>query len=151
MISANALNWIFTLVTSVSFSFIGILVPNLYKQTKAPRPHNRHKFLNEFLARHQLTYITFFIAVTLTAEFKPGFEWEKRLSGLAIAIALASYFIGVYFTIHQDDLFISHGCQEIGTCAKNISFGDLFSFCWINLFTALFLLCISLAVSVSIK
>jgi hypothetical protein len=150
MISANALNWLFTLATSISFAFIGILVPNLYKQTKTPRPHNRHKFLNEFLARHQLTYITFFIAVVLTADFKPGFEWVKKLFALALAMALSSYFIGVYFSVHQDDL-LGHGCGENGQCARGVSFPDVLKLCRINLLTTVILLCICLALLLALK
>jgi hypothetical protein len=133
MISADAANWFFTLVTSISFAFIGLLVPNLYKQMKLPRSHNREKFVNEFLARHQLTYTTFFAAIALTAEFHPGYEWIKRMFALYLAITMGCYFIGVYFSVHQDDLF------------------ELLQLCRINLATSVFLFASSLALLFAIK
>lgn len=140
-----------TLATSISFALLGTLVPNLYKQTKTPRPHNRHKFVNEVLARHQLTYTTFFAAVALTAEFKTGFEWAKRMFGVALAFTLIFYFVGNYFSVHQDDLFIGHGCNEDGHCTKAVSFFDLLKLCKINLITSAILLITAVSLVIAIK
>src|SRR5260370_12720017 len=91
MISPDGINWLEALATSISFAFLGLLVPNLYNQLKTPRPHNQEKFVNEFLARHQLTYTTFVAAIALAGDFKSGFDWLRKLFALALALTFAFY------------------------------------------------------------
>jgi hypothetical protein len=147
----NGLNWLFALATSIGVAFLGLLVPNLYKQTQKPRPHNRQKFYNEFLARHQLAYTTFFTAVFLTADFRPGFGWIKKLFLLCLIFTLASYIIGVYLTVNQDDLFIGHGCGEHGHCVKPITRIELLKYFKFNLVTAIALAIIGLGLITAVR
>jgi hypothetical protein len=151
MISADAVNWLFTLVTSISFAFIGLLVPNLYKQVRKPRSHNREKFVNEFLARHQLTYTTFFAAIALTAEFQPGFDWVKRMFAIYLAITMGCYFFGVYFSVQQDDIFVNHGCIDSGRCPTTISVEEFLRLCRTNLCTSVFLFASAITLLLVIK
>lgn len=92
--------WLATLATSVAFSLIGLLVPNLYRQSNEEllRAHNGIKFLNEFLARHLLAYITYFMALSLTATFLPGWEWTKTMMTFVVGTTLCFYVLGVYKT-----------------------------------------------------
>lgn len=150
-ITPNGINWIFALATSIAFAFLGLLVPNLYKQVKTPRTHNRHKFINEFLARHQLTYTTFFAAVVLTAEFKSGADSVKKLFGVALAFALGSYLIAVYLTVNQDDAFSEHGCTEFGQCRVPMNARSMFNLCKFSLLTSVLLVIIAGALVCTIK
>lgn len=122
-LSTNGVNWLFTLSGSVFFSLLGLAVPNFYKQIGDPRPHNHAKLLNEFLARHQLIYITYFLALSITAQFAPKYDWMKKAVIPMMGLILLTYVAGVYLTIIQDKhlVFASHNCPAKGACGSHLS------------------------------
>lgn len=122
-LSTNGVNWIFTLAGSVFFSLLGLAVPNFYKQIGDPRAHNNAKLLNEFLARHQLIYVTYFLALSITAKFSPRYDWMQKAVIPMMGLILVTYVAGVYLTVIQDKhrVFASHGCPAKGTCAYRLS------------------------------
>src|SRR5260370_20138189 len=115
MISPDGISWLEALATSISCEYLGLLVPNLYKQLKTPRPNNQAKFVNEFLARHQLTYTTFVAAIALAGDFKVGFDWIRKLFALGIALTFGFYLAAVFLTISQDAFFTPHDFMHIAT------------------------------------
>jgi len=151
MITTNGINWLWSLATSVSFAFLGLLVPNLYKQTRTPRPHNRAKFLNEFLARHLLVYTTYFAAIALTADFKIGYEWIRKSFAFGLSITFGFYLVAMYITIHQDTFFRAHGCAEFGGCNHPNTASETFRFCRQNLMMALVLASAGVLVTFAMK
>lgn len=133
-LSAAGGRWLVTLVTSFAFSLVGLLVPNLYRQSSEElfRAHNGVKFLNEFLARHLLVYVTYFMALSLTASFVPEWEWVKTLMTLVVAITIGCYSFGVYNSTHQDRFFAHHHGCAIKRCRIKISREDIWNLCWPN-------------------
>jgi hypothetical protein len=57
--------WVLLLLSSVALSVYGTQVPNRLKQRGAPRSHNGLKLVNDCLARHQLSYLTFFLTLLI--------------------------------------------------------------------------------------
>lgn len=139
-LSTNGASWLIALSTSLMFSLLGLLVPNFYKQTKKPRAHNKPKLVNEFLGRHQLIYITYFLALSLTADFLPAHAWAKKLITLAIGTTFLAYVIGVYLTVHQDTYFEAHNCPDDNTCKNPVSLLTIVQMVWVNALTTIVLL-----------
>jgi hypothetical protein len=147
-LSGSGANWLITLSTSFTFSLFGLLVPNFYKQTKKPRAHNKAKLLNEFLGRHQILYVTYFLAIALTAEFIPQFAWVKKLITLGVGVTLLCYLLGVYLTVHQDDFFRRHHrCSDDDGCVVPVSKQRLATLIWPNAFTTTVLLAIAIVLA----
>ncbi len=146
-LSAAGGRWLVTLFTSIAFSLIGLLVPNLYRQSSEGllRAHNGIKFLNEFLARHLLGYLTYFMALSLTATFIAGWEWTKILMTLVVGITLSFYFFGVYKSTFQDRFFLDHhGCVN-AQCRLRIDRRTVWELCWPNALMAISLLMVAVA------
>src|SRR5206468_2064027 len=117
-LSANASGWLYALLTSILFALVGLLVPNLLRQSRKKRAHNFLKFWNEYFARHQLSYITFYLAILFTASFFPSFD--KRSLAIPVGLTFAFYVVGVYLSsIYQDDVLKKdHQCPDDETCDK---------------------------------
>ena len=60
------IRWLTVLGGAVVVSLLSVLVPNRYHQGRNPRTHNGIKLLNECLVRHQLVYLTYFLALVMT-------------------------------------------------------------------------------------
>ena len=122
----------------------GLLIPNLYRQSneELSRAHNGVKFWNEFLARHLLVYVTYFMAMSLTATFISGWEWIKAFSTLVVAIAIGCYCFGVYNSTHQDKFFAyQHGCSN-RKCRLKIGWRAIWKLTWKNAIMAIAMLII---------
>jgi hypothetical protein len=146
-LSSNGTGWLITLFTSITFAFIGLVLPNTYKQTQKARPHNKTKLLNEFLGRHQLTYVTYFLALALTASWK--YPIMPKLMILAIGLAMASYIVGVYLTVGQDGHFErGHGCIE--NCRVNIGFFRMLAVVWPNSISTAILLAAAVGITFTV-
>jgi hypothetical protein len=133
-ISSAGGRWLVALITSGAFALIGILVPNLYRQASEElrRAHNGVKILHEFLARHLLIYITYFMALSLTATFYPHWEWTKTMLTLIVGITIACYVLGVYLSTYHDRFFISHHACPGKDCHVEITGKDVWKLCRVN-------------------
>lgn len=141
--STNGGGWLIALFTSLAFALIGLVIPNLYKQINRPRAHNVPKLVNEFLARHQIAYITYFLALSFTADFIPQYSMIKKLVNLLIALTFCSYSVGVFLNVKQDKLFDKFhrtACVDTEACCYTISAPQLLRLIWFNLLTGLSLL-----------
>jgi hypothetical protein len=77
------ISWLTVLVGTIIVSLLSVLLPNRYQQGQKPRSHNGIKLLNECLARHQLVYLTYFLALVMTANFGPELSrWLNHHSQL---------------------------------------------------------------------
>src|SRR5260370_18505330 len=151
MISPDGISWLEALATSISFAFLGLLVPNLYKQLESPRRHNEAKVVNEFLAVHEVTYTTFVAAIALAGDFKVGFDWIRKLFALGIALTFGFYLAAVFLTISQDAFFTPHGCKEGGTCGIKVKGTDVLRLTWPSLLMSLILLIVCVLITFAIK
>ena len=151
-ISTNGANWILALSGSLVFSLLGLLVPNVFSQLSDPRAHNRAKLLNEFLARHQLIYITFFLALSITSKFSSNYDWVKNAAIPMMGIILLTYVIGVYSAAIQDKhrIFTSHQCLAKGICSVALKPREIMSLVSLNAIAAIFLLIISILVTIAV-
>jgi hypothetical protein len=131
-LSENATGWLYALLTTLIFALVGLAVPNLQRQSRKRRAHNFLKFWNEFLARHQLGYFTFYLAITFTATFVPGFD--KRALAIPLGLTILFYILGVYLsTNHQDDLLeADHACPDDKTCTTKVGILGAVKVLWPN-------------------
>jgi hypothetical protein len=81
-LEAKNIQWLFFLLATVTFSIVGVLFPNWFKEVASPRAHNRLKLLNECLARSQFAYFSYFFAVAIAADFDPKHSWIRYLTCL---------------------------------------------------------------------
>ena len=149
-LSDNVLHWLFVLSTALVFALLGLLAPNLFAQiSNKRRSHNKIKFANEFLGRHQLSYITYLLGVCLTSNFKSF--WVHDALILLNAITFISYLIGTYFVHIQDRVFQPHSCDTNPSCQIALSTWNKFRLLGYNAIAGpvLLLLCIWVAFTVS--
>jgi magnesium-transporting ATPase (P-type) len=127
--------WINTLFTSLAFSLMGIAAPNFFKQTSDSRrrSHNGVKFLNEFLARQLLLYVTFFMALALTAELRTAVQGVKVWVTFVVSLTLVGYLFGVYLSTVQDRFFRDHhNCEDLPGCSVPIKRKAIWKLCKFN-------------------
>lgn len=144
-LTPNGYGWLFALVVSFIFALAGLLVPNLQRQARERRfrAHNVVKFWNEFLARHQLGYFTFYLAISFTGTFDPQFD--RRILAIPLALTMVFYILGVYLsTNHQDDFFTEdHKCTDNSTCHVKVRPRAVIRLLWPNALMAFVLACIA--------
>lgn len=93
-LTVNGWDWLFALAVSVILSMFGIAIPNGLRQARKKRGHNSLKLANEILARHQLGYFTFYLALGFTGVMVAGFD--RRFLAVPLALTMLFYTIGVY-------------------------------------------------------
>ena len=97
------------LVTSILISVISVLLPRFYQQLVRERSHNAEKLWNECLARTQLQYIAFYIAIEIQAPSSPG--WE-RLIFVPMLMSFIFWTAGLKREMDQDNLITAlHECD----------------------------------------
>lgn len=117
----KSIQWLVFLFGTVTFSVLGVLFPNRYKQLANPRAHNGVKLLNECLARHQLAYFAYFFALAIAARFNPEHDWVKSLTQSLVVLSLIFYAEGVYSSTVQDrSIAGNHDCPNDITCTTNL-------------------------------
>jgi len=140
MISFEAVNiqWLFFLLAAATFSVLGVLFPNWFKELGNPRPHNGLKLFNECLARHQFGYFTFFCALYLAASFDPKRTWIRNLNWFAIALSLGFYGYGLFSSARLDrKISKNHTCQKDTECEVAFPFRFRLRLSLLNIFFAL--------------
>ena len=88
-------------------------MPNLLKQNndETRRPHNGVRFLDEFLGRHLLAYITYLMALALTAPLLPTWAGAKLAISFVVGLAFLFFVLGVYLATRHENFFSRHhGC-----------------------------------------
>jgi len=137
--SENAVGWLYALFASFLFALVGLIVPNALRQARERRAHNLVKFWNEFLARHQLSYFIYYLAVGFTGAFIARFD--RRVLAIPVGLTFASYVVGVYLsTHHQDDVLEKdHKCPNDASCATKLRPGLIAQILWPNALMALVL------------
>src|SRR6266436_9220553 len=86
----HAIRWLTVLFSSIILSILGTTLPNKFRQGVSWRSHNSIKLFNECLARHQLAYFTYFLALLNSQEF--GADKEVFNYALIISIVLTTFF-----------------------------------------------------------
>lgn len=124
--TAGTGHWLVTLATSLLFSAVGLAVPNFYQQkSRKRRSHNGLRFTHEFLGKHLLIYVTFFMALGITAEFRIKRETAQGLMLVIVAGTFLAYTYAVYAASEQDEFFDQkHGCANISDCDGLINSDD---------------------------
>lgn len=111
---AATISWLIVLAGAIIVSLLSVLIPNRYHQGRNPRTHNGIKLLNECLARHQLVYLTYFLALVMTADFGQELSWFKNLLGVVgIPLVMLFYSEAVWSTTKHDEWIGQHH-----TCAN---------------------------------
>jgi hypothetical protein len=136
-LSVNGWGWLFALAVSVILSIFGIAIPNGLRQARKKRAHNTLKLLNEVLARHQLGYFTFYLALGFTGVMVAGFD--RRFLAVPLALTILFYSVGVYRSTHVQDDFLKddHKCPDDDTCDTDVPFfGPGLKLLWPNIVMA---------------
>jgi hypothetical protein len=112
------LRWIALLCSTITWGLVGTTGANLVAGPK--RAHNRIKLINECLARHQLSYTTFYFALFIAIKDLPdpvGFA-ISTLSGVAILCFLA----GLAMTKDQGAKLqsLGHTCADAAQCGSEL-------------------------------
>lgn len=103
------IRWLTVLVGAIIVSLLSVLLPNRYQLGRKPRSHNGIKLLNECLARHQLVYLTYFLALVMTANFGPELSWFRNTLGVVgIPLVILFYSEGVWSTTKHDEWIKQH-------------------------------------------
>lgn len=140
------IKWLFLLLGSITFSVLGVLFPNWFKELHKPRSHNSLQLLNECLARHQLAYFTYFFALAIAASFNPQHGWIKNLVWTAMGFSLGFYGYGLFSSVIQErKLKAHHGCAADSGCTTLLPFSFGLRLCRLNILFAI----MSLAAGVS--
>ena len=109
-----------------------VLFPNRYKQGVSPRSHNGVKLLNECLARHQLSYFTFFFTLAIAANFDAAFSWIRNFVWFSMTLSLIFYGEGVYSNTHQDENILKHHTCTGSKCTISFPFRQCLRLCGIT-------------------
>lgn len=139
MLSQNGLNWLYALVVSLILSLCGLVVPNALRQSRKKRAHNTLKLWNEMLARHQLGYFTFYLAIGLTSPVVSGFN--NRILAIPLALTILFYIGGVIRSTHVQDHFLTenHKCPDDDSCRVRLPKWTAFRLLWPNAAMAMIL------------
>lgn len=138
------LEWIFVLLGSIVLSIYGVAVPNRLKQRTKPRSHNGIKLFNDFLARHQLSYLMFFLTLAIAAQLGP---LSKKFCSILVLIAAFFYYEGVSQSTDLGDSDDLHENCTGPTCRASLSFAKGFRFCRLNICMSLLLLLLAIVYS----
>lgn len=131
------LEWVFVLFGSIVLSLYGVAVPNRLKQRTKPRSHNGVKLFNDSLARHQLSYLMFFLTLAIAA---PLGNLSKKFCSILVFIAAFIYYEGVsQSTDFGDSDNLHENCAGAG-CKATFSFRERLGFCRLNIFLSVLLL-----------
>jgi hypothetical protein len=151
-LSPNGVRWLATLSTAGVLSFLGLMAPTLFKQMTKARAHNKLRFLNEFLARHQILYITYFFAIFLTAKFKEKYELVSAVQGLLFVVVVVSYLGGVYLSVIKEKKFLDeHNCPDDHTCRYRLRCIEAVGFLAVNTLSSFVLLMVGAFLAFAVK
>jgi hypothetical protein len=114
-VSANEenVNWLFLLLLLTTSSFLGAAVPRVIEQLKRPRFHNVDRFINEWLARTHIAFVSYYFTLLLVIPLQPS--WLQR--GIQIMVLFSVFFFvsGLYYAAIQDDkIATAHQCPRKG-------------------------------------
>lgn len=110
---AERLSLLVVLLTTMFTSLLATALANFITQPR--RPHNLERLTSEFLARHQLGYISFYFSVLLVFRPSAEYEWLQRLVFLLIVASLFAFSVGLRQTTRHERLIRQvHQCPGEG-------------------------------------
>jgi hypothetical protein len=137
------LEWVLVLFGSILLSLYGVAVPNRLKQRTHPRCHNGIKLFNDFLARHQLSYLMFFLTLVIAAQLG---NLSKKFCVVLVLLSAFFYYEGVSQSTDLGDSNLHDNCDG-PKCKVSFSFVQRFGFCKLNIFFSSLLLLLAIVYS----
>jgi hypothetical protein len=117
--AVDALTFLAALILT---SLLDVGLVNFLQQAKSPRPHNRIRLTNEFLAKQQLAYPIWYISVIMVADLHKLSSHEALVARswmlLAILLGFFFWFVGLNGVIGQDDVIVGDHACEGPQCSK---------------------------------
>src|ERR1700733_878996 len=113
----ETIKWFSLLLAAVLLTSFGTTFPNRLNQYRSPRPHNGVRLFNECLARSQLAFFNYFLAIAITAPLQNHPNTKMFL--LPIAVMSAFFYMGSIAASVELDVRLRefHGCPVQGTSA----------------------------------
>ena len=121
--------WVLLLMISVAISVYGTQIPNRLKQRTKPRSHNALKLVNDCLARHQLSYLSFFLTLLITGNLGDA---TKKVVAVFIIIGVIFYQEAVNHSTIFGDATVHEGCTGVA-CNARLSWRERCRLCRINI------------------
>ena len=145
------IQWLLLLLNSIAVALFSVAIPNLYRQKGNPRPHNGLKLFNDCLARHQLAYLAYFLALLTVANF--DVIWTKNLLHVLIVFSFGFYTVGVALSTDQDSKIAEyHACSDPNAkCTNPFRFRDRGKVCAWNIVFATILFTAGMVLAFMVK
>ncbi len=90
-------DWASILLTLIVSSVLGVIVPNFLHGE--PRTHNGVKLINDCFGRVQLAFVSFYLTLLITVQFKT--PAQQRLMGTFLLASFIFFFVAVRVTSRQ--------------------------------------------------
>lgn len=105
------LNWFLLLLVLLGMSYLGMVGSNFVSRTTSARPHNAEKFLNEWLARSHLSYLSFYTTIFIVGPTGLSTEWVRRGLIFPMILGLIFWIYGLSKADSQDSIILTeHNC-----------------------------------------
>ena len=124
--------WLLVFLATLIPSVVGAIMPiTLMESAKSGRrPHHQAKLWNEVLAKHQIAYAVYFLAVAWSANFPEDVKvWIQHFFQVGVSLAFSSYFLSIHSFSKMEARIkaFHHPCR--GGCTYTFTSRDFLRLC----------------------